>query len=139
MTFKVPNDPANLPAGVYQVSAQVTDATNSILASSNSVLMAVAPSILLVPAPVAANNNHGTLVTIHCAPLVRPGQKVELILGGISAPALRFTAQTGTLSFQFPTLAHGNYVGRLSVDGIVSAVQINSGANPPFFVAQVVL
>ena len=136
LTFTVPNDPANLPAGVYQVSAQATDATNAILASSNSVLMAVAPSIVLAPAPSAANNSKGTLVTIHCAPQVRPGQKVELILGGTSAPAQRFTAQTDVLSFQFPTLAPGNYVGRLSVDGIVSRVKL-SATNPPAFIAEV--
>ncbi len=139
LTFVVPNDPPNLPAGIYEVSAQVTDVANNILASSNSVMMAIAPSILLAPAPSAVNNASGTLVTIHCAPQARPSQKVELILGSTSAPAVPFSVKTSQLTFQFPHLVPGNYVGRLSVDGIVSAVQVNWAANPPFFIATVVI
>jgi hypothetical protein len=141
LTFVVPNDPANLPAGVYEVTARITNGAGDVLASSNSVLMAIAPSILSVPAPTAVTNAAGTLVTIHAAPQVLPRQKVALILGSISAPALAFAAQTDTLSFQFPNppLAAGSYVGRLSVDGLVSAVQVNWAATPPAFVANVVI
>jgi hypothetical protein len=141
LTFVVPNDAPNLPSGVYEVTAQITDGSGNILASSNSVLMGVAPSILAVPAPTAVNNPAGTLVTIHVAPQVLPQQQVSLILGGNSAPAAAFAAKTDTLSFQFPNppLAPGNYVGRLSVDGIVSTVQVNWAATPPAFVANVVI
>jgi hypothetical protein len=133
VTFAVPNDPANLPAGVYEVTAQITDAGGKILNSSNSLLLPIAPLILAAPAPTVAANALGTLIAVHCTPDVLPNQKVELIMNATSVVAQAFTTQTNVVSFQFPTLAPGTYLARLAVDGIASPMQVNWNATPPSF------
>jgi Pvc16 N-terminal domain len=133
VSFVVPNDPPNLPAGIYQMTVQIVDAGGVVQASSNSLLLPIAPTILPAPPPVAANNPQGTLITLHCAPEVLTNQKVALIMNGIAVAARTITAKTNTVSFQFPLLAPGPYLARLSVDGIASPVQVNWGATPPVF------
>jgi hypothetical protein len=133
ITFTVPAGPPNLPAGFYEMSGQIADGANVVQLSTNSLLIPIAPIILLVPAPTAVNNPKGTLITLHCAPQVLTNQKVELIMDGISVPAETITATTSVVSFQFPLLAPGPYLARLSVDGIASPVQVNWNSNPPSF------
>ncbi len=133
VTFLVPNDPANLLAGIYELTAQIADAGGVVQVSSNSLQLPVAPTILQVPAPTAVNNANGTLITIHCAPEVLTTQKVALIMNGLSIPAQTITAKTDTVSFQFPLLTPGPYLARLSVDRIASPVKVNWAANPPAF------
>jgi len=133
IVFKVPEDPANLPAGVYNLSALFTNGGGQVLASTNSLPMALAPKILASPAPTVTGGTSGTLVTLNADPQARPNQSVALAMGDTSVPAQPFTSPTAVLSFQFPTLAPGSYLARLRVDGVDSPIAVNFAANPPAF------
>jgi hypothetical protein len=137
LTFAVPNDPANLPAGAYDVTVTFSDGSLKVLRIPNS--LPIAPTILSTPAPTAAANTAGTLVTISCNPQVRPNQIATLLLGTNTVTAQPFTAATGTLTFQFsPALASGNHLVRLQVDETVSPVAVNWTATPPVFTGPMV-
>lgn len=134
LTFTVPNDPANLAAGIYNLTVLFTGSGGTLLKSSNTLLLALAPSIAASPAPTAVASGGGTLVTLTANPQVLPNQVVQLILGGTAMPAQPFTSATTSLNFQFtPALATGSYLARLEVDGIMSPIQVNWTATPPSF------
>jgi hypothetical protein len=140
VSFVVPDDPANLPAGIYSLSVLFTDSAGLVIESTPSVPMSLAPKILSSPAPTAVANASGTLVTLSSTPQALPNQSVSLALSGTSpglaatsVPAQTFDAPTATLSFQFPTLPHGSYLAQLQVDGVSSPVGVNWSATPPTF------
>ncbi|HEY6347344.1 MAG TPA: DUF4255 domain-containing protein [Bryobacteraceae bacterium] len=124
--FTVPNDPANLPAGIYNVSLLFTDQGGQVVAATNVLPLALAPTI-------NSPSVSGTTVTIDCAPNVLPNQSVSLAMGDSSVPAQLFNSPTASLSFQFPTLPPGSYLARLRVDGVDSPVSVNWNATPPAF------
>jgi hypothetical protein len=139
ISFTVPNDPANLPAGVYNLSVLFTNSGGTVLQSSNIIAMAIAPTILATPAPTAVANSGGTLVTLSCNPQALSNQSVSLIMGANAVPAQPFAAATAALSFQFtPALAAGSYLARLQVDGVVSPVAVDWSATPPTFTGPMV-
>jgi hypothetical protein len=131
LTFTVPTNPGNLPAGVYNLRAQFTDTvSNAVILSTNPIAFPIAPTV--VGSPAATNNAQGTLVSLTCAPDVLPSQTVSLALGSNAAPAKTFETQTSALSFQFPTLS-GKFLVRLRVDGVDSPVLVDFNAKPPVF------
>jgi hypothetical protein len=130
ISFKVPNDPTHLPAGIYNLSVLFTNTSGLVVQSTRSVPMALAP---VLSSPTVMANASGTLVTLSCNPQVLPSQSISLALGGTSVPAQTFDAPTATLSFQFPTLSPGSYLARLRVDGVDSSVAVNWAATPPTF------
>jgi len=130
ISFVIPN---NTPAGNYSLSVMVTGAGGIVVQNTNALPIALAPTIPSPSTATAAANASGTLVTLNCNPQVVPGQTVSLALGGATAPAQSFTAPSATLSFQFPTIAHGSYLARLVVDGVTSPVGVNWSATPPSF------
>ncbi|MBV8629755.1 MAG: DUF4255 domain-containing protein [Silvibacterium sp.] len=132
LAFVVPDDAVNLPAGVYNLTVLFISGS-TVVNSTNSLPIGLAPSILSSPAPAATSNASGTLVTLTCKPQVRPNQTVTLILGSQSAQATQFESATAVLSFQFPALASGSYLARLRVDGVESPVGVNWKATPPAF------
>jgi len=139
ISFTVPNDPTRLPAGIYSLSVQFTSASGTVLQSTNSVPMVIAPTILATPAPTAVANAAGTLVTLSCNPQALPNQTVSLIMGSIAVFAQPFAAATATLSFQFtPALPSGPYLARLQVEGVVSPVAVDWSATPPKFTGPMV-
>lgn len=133
VSFVVPDDPVNVPAGVYSVAVLFTDSTGAVLSSTAPVPLPLGPVILPAPAPKATTNATGTLVTLTCKPQVRPTQNVSLIFGSHSVPAVAFAGPTATPTFQFPVLTTGKYLARLSVDGVESPIAVNWNANPPVF------
>ncbi|HEY7334959.1 MAG TPA: DUF4255 domain-containing protein [Bryobacteraceae bacterium] len=140
VTFSVPNDPLNLPAGVYTASALFTDVSGNILQSTNGLALGVAPTIIMSsPAPTIANGPTGTSITLNCTPQVQPQQDVSLAMGGTAVPANPIPApppaSTPTLSFLFPTpgLPNGPYVARLQIDGVESTVTWSATPAPPHF------
>jgi Pvc16 N-terminal domain len=138
ITFSVPDDPAKLPAGVYNLSVLHTGG-GGLQSSSNMLPLAIAPSILASPAPSAAASGGGTLVTLNCNPQARPNQSVQLIMGASAVPAQPFTVAAATLTFLFtPALAKGAYLARLQVDGVVSPVAVNWTVTPPTFTGPMV-
>ena len=133
IVFTVPNDPANLPAGIYNLTVLFTNGSGQVLQTTNSLPLALAPTILASPAPVVVINAQGTLVTIACGPQALPNQSVSLALRETAVPAQTFDAPTATLSFQFPKLPAGSYLVRLRVDGVESPIAVNWSATPPTF------
>jgi hypothetical protein len=131
ITFKVPVDAINLPAGIYSLWVIFKQGA-AVVQSSNVLPFAVAPTVLPTP-PTVVVNPLGTLVTIHCAPQVLPNQSVSLALSSTAVSAETFDIQTPTPSFQFPLLASGPYLARLRVDGVDSPVQVNWTPLPPSF------
>jgi Pvc16 N-terminal domain len=131
-TFKVPEDPTNLPGGICQVSLLYEDSSGNILQHTNALAMAIGVNILSTPAPTAAPSAGGTLITLNCDPQVRAGQTVYLVVGSNAVQAQPFTAATSTLSFQLPTpLAAGTYAARLQVNGVVPPGAANWSFTPP--------
>jgi hypothetical protein len=147
LQFTVPNPPppmppvtsaslTDLPAGVYLLAAQVANGAD--LVSTNSLPLAIAPTITGPPAsPIVPDANGNATVTITCAPFLRPGQEVALIIGGASAPASPFANPTNTPSFTFSSLASSSPTlpplpVRLRVDGIDSPI-IDLTQSPPVF------
>jgi hypothetical protein len=131
-SFKIPNDPANLPAGLYNLSMLFTAAGGKIIQSTNSIPVAIAPTIV-TPAPTVVPNAAGLQVTVHCNPEVLPNQTVSFALGQTMAPAQTFDAITAVVTFQFAALPSGSYLARLRVDGVESPVNVNWSVSPPVF------
>jgi hypothetical protein len=133
VSFAIPNDPANLPAGNYNLSLQIATAGGQVVRSTAPIPLAIAPKIATAPAPTVTPNTAGLLVTIHSVPEVMPNQSVSLALGPTMAPARIFDSPAAVLSFQFPAMAAGTYLTRLRVDGVESPVSVNWSATPPAF------
>jgi len=137
--FNVPNLPADLPVGVYQLELRVLRAGEAKPRTSNPLPVALAPAITSFP-PIAMTR--GTVngvanvlsLRIGCKPEMRVGQKVALLMDTREAPAQPFIANTATLDFQFADAppVGGTPLLRLKVDGIESIV-VNRGARPPAF------
>jgi len=125
-------NPADVPAGIYQLSAQGTTAN---LSTTNSLPFVVAPAITNVPlAPITVDAQGNATVNITCAPYLRPGQEASLLIGGQAAPVTPITSATNSLSFSFtalPTSITAVPV-RLRVDGVDSLYLDLSKPQPVF-------
>ena len=144
LEFTVPNPPppaphtapADLPAGVYLLSAEVTNGADIV--PTNSLPFAIAPKITNPPpSPITPDAEGNATVSITCAPFLRPGQEVSLLIGSASAPASAFIKPTNTPSFTFSSLAPASPPSpplpvRLRVDGIDSPI-IDMTQTPPVF------
>ena len=129
ITFTVPEDPGNLPAGLYSLWVVFTNSSGAPQ-STNSLNIGIAPTLSGLGSTSSATE---TTVTLNCDPNVNPNQTVSLALGTMSVPAQPFTAPASALTFQFPLLASGQYLARLRVDGVESSVAVNFKATPPVF------
>ena len=137
--FNMPNLPAALPVGLYQLQLRVLRVGEAEPRTSNVLPVALAPAITSFP-PIAmtrgvVNGVANVLsLSIGCQPEVRVGQKVTLLMDTREAPAQAFTASTATLDFEFADAppAGGTPLLRLKVDDIESIV-VNRGARPPAF------
>jgi Pvc16 N-terminal domain len=131
-----PAGPTDLPAGVYLLSAQVPNGSDAV--ATNSLPLAIAPSITAQPAsPITLDAQGNATVTISCAPFLRLGQEVSLLIGGWSTPANPFTTPTNTPSFTFSSLQAASpplppLPVRLRVDGIDSPI-VDMTKTPPVF------
>jgi hypothetical protein len=136
VTFAAPDQPASIPAGIYNAAVLIADPSGQT-GSTNSLLFPLAPTILGAPPPAAATNNAAnpptTTVTLSCKPQVLPQQSVTLILGSHMAAATGFATATSALTFVFPALPPGSYLARLRVDGVESPINVNWNATPPSF------
>lgn len=134
VTFKVPDDPANFPAGVYNLSLRFLDTGGNVTASTNILPLLVAPVVLPFTAGAAVANALGTMVTLKCKPNVWPSQSASLALAGTAEPlSTTLTASSGTLTFQFPKLAPGQYLAQMQVDGVSSQIGVQWTPWPPVF------
>jgi hypothetical protein len=138
VSFQVPEDPANLPSGVCEISLIFENSGGTVTQHTTNVVLGIGLKVAAAPVPTAAASSGGTLISLTCDPQVRPGQNVYLILssqtgGGSQVVAAQsFTAQTASLSFQFaPALAADTYAARLQVDGVLAPVSSNWKFTPP--------
>jgi hypothetical protein len=132
VTFNVPDDPANFPAGVYNLSLLFTSA-GAVTGMTNYMPLPVSVVIQPFGAGAAVANAQGTLVTASIKPQIWPSQTVSLALAGSAMPAQPIEAATAAPSFQFPTLASGSYLARMQVDGVESNVTVKWTPWPPVF------
>ena len=102
ISFTVPNDPANLPAGVYNVAMLFVDTGGLVTRSTQEPADRPCAAIRTSPAPTVATNAAGTIVTVTFDPVARANQSVSLALGGTGVPAQTFDVPSASLSFQFP-------------------------------------
>jgi hypothetical protein len=136
-TFTVPNPPApgagdpptDLPAGIYLLTTQITPSE-----TANVVALAIAPQIAASWAPGSLSAAATTLLSVPCAPFVRPAQQVSLIVGGREISANPFTTPTKTPSFTITGLqtTNGKVPVRLRVDGVDSPI-LDMTKTPPVF------
>ena len=138
----MPSVPDDRPAGVYEVTALVTQ--GGVEHTSNRLPVMLAP--LITVGPLA-----GGVLKITCNPLVGPRQEVALVVGVrellpdpasfpiVAVPAPPHPGPTATLNFILPTApnalpsgSHPQWV-RLRVDGIES-ILIDRTKTPPEFV-----
>lgn len=116
----IPNAPAIWAAGQYSVRFLAAPAPGEPRRLSNSVAVQIAPRPQLPPVSVTRPDAATVRVTLAVDPQLRPGQQVELILGGSSASAPPRTAAQAQAIFDFAALPAGNYPLRLRVDGVES-------------------
>jgi hypothetical protein len=130
VSFVLPDDAANYPAGVYGARLDVLRPGEPAVRSSNEVALALAPQIVSIAKSVDANGN--LVVTPTCKPDIQPHQQVSLILGSVEVPAQPFSVATPSPSFIFGALPNGTYRARLRVDGVESSI-VRRVPEPPAF------
>ena len=140
VVFTLPPDAAGeYPAGVYDLVVQWTDTTGVVTQSTNTLPLAIAPSLPTAQNALSAPSGTQLKVTLASfSPAVWEGQSVSLALStevapivNASAQALPFTGKATALDFLFPPgLPTGiGLLARLQVDGVPSPVIVN---HPPF-------
>lgn len=89
------------PAGVYDVTAIIGDSAIELPRISNSIPLALAPSIQSIDeAPtITPDTNRTATITIQCVPDVREQQRAVLVVGGREVEAEPRSASTPTLTF----------------------------------------
>jgi hypothetical protein len=130
LQFTLPPN-ANLPAGFYTLTVQVT--TPKDVLSTNSLPLMIAPKITGgVPATLPSGSAN---LTVSCTPELQPGQQVSLLIGGQEAPVnnLLLTAISSP-SFAFASLQPTSTAVPLwlRVDG-VDGPTIDLTTKPPAF------
>ncbi len=149
VSFALPADPTGqYPAGVYDLVVQFMDPTNTFVqVSTNTLPLAVAPSLPATQLATTSSSSAGTMVTINSfSPVIWEGQEVILSLSLLTAPYTSLSAQAQpfvgppnspaatSLSFLFDNTlpASGGLLALLQVDGVPSAVTVNPGPPPSF-------
>jgi hypothetical protein len=131
LQFTLPPDPANLPAGFYILTVQVT--TSKGVLSTNSLPLMIAPKITGgVPATVPSGP---ASLTVSCTPELQPGQQVSLLIGGQEAPVNNLSSTAiSSPSFAFASLQSTSSAVPvwLRVDG-VDGPTIDLATTPPVF------
>jgi hypothetical protein len=140
LTFSVPNNATQFPAGIYTLTVQFLDSSGNVTQSTNSLPIGIAPAINL-PSVTVTNTATQTTITLTCSPYVWPSQSVYLAMNGIAAPAQDFTSVTNSLTFVFtPALSTTppKQIAILQVDGVASLVTWQDTTLPPSFTGPMV-
>jgi hypothetical protein len=156
LSFVLPSDSTGqYPAGVYDLVVQFMDPTNKFVqVSTNTLPLAVAPSLPATQTATTSPSGTGTMVTINSfSPVIWEGQEVILSLSLLTAPYTSVSAQAQpfvgppnspaaiSLSFLFDEVPPSgvNLLAQLRVDGVPSAVMVAAGPPPSFSGPYVVL
>jgi len=126
--FHLPGEPTNLPAGLSSVSGvRLVDGDQRF---TNEAPLQVASTIVLA---TPLRDAQGVLtITIECSPRVFPGQVAQLLLGEHQLPLGPVAAATSQLVFTTSSIAAGDYLLRLRVDG-VDSIFVDRTTTPPTF------
>jgi hypothetical protein len=126
-------DPGSWRIGAYVVDIRYDDPARPGLAS-NALATQLAPAASAVLAHVGG----ATQVSFTCAPPVRPGQSVSVIVGQTMALVPSPAAATDTIAASLPDLPRGTSLPvRLRVDGVDSPV-IDRAATPPVLLTELI-
>jgi hypothetical protein len=115
---------------MYNLWLRYLAANGAVIGVTNILPVPVSPKLLPIPAGAAVANAAGTLVTLGFKPDAQPSQTVSLALAGMAVAAPDFTTSTASFGFQFPSLSAGTYVARLTIDGVDSAITLNTPPPP---------
>jgi hypothetical protein len=126
---------ADFPVGVYDASARVVRAGETLPRTSNSLAFTLSAQITNLPQNVARDAGGDALVSIEFTPQLRPGQRATLLVGQREVTPQSFTAPTASLNFLIEHAEAGDYLVRLRVDGIDSPI-VNYTTTPPTFLNQ---
>lgn len=138
-TFNVPNDPANVLAGIYTLGVGVMPNGKPLEErTTNEIPLLIAPVINQVngaapPATVARDGNGDAQLTVLCSPEVRPEQRAALIVGSREVNPGPRTQQSDPLVFVIKKVDPGEFRLRLRVDGVESWLVDRSDTNNPKF------
>lgn len=135
VSFVLPNQPANFPAGIHLLALQLLRPGDPAPRVSNQLLLRLAPRIdsLISPPQIFNRDGDGTaVVTLTCSPEVRPTQRASLIVGSLEVIADAHPTATANLSFTILDAPVGVHHVRLRVDGVDSQL-INRSVTPPQF------
>ncbi len=133
VSFVVPDSPAVAPAGSYMVAVLLQRPGESDRRTTNELPLPVAAQIV-TPSPisVASDATGAATIQIACKPLIRPEQRVALILGDREIPSQPHPNPASTLTFIAKAAKPGSYLMRLRVDGVDSVI-VNRAVRPPVF------
>jgi hypothetical protein len=131
IAFTVPDEPDQLPAGVYTVQTLVTG-DDGVDRSSNEFPLVVGPILSSLPASVDRTGSGSATISVDVRPSVLPGQRVALLLGSRQVPVPSPAAAAAHLDIVVPNAAPGTYSVRLRVDGADSRL-VDTSAQPPQF------
>ena len=138
ITFVIPNQPANFPAGFWTVEVSVERPGEAFGRTTNRQGFMLAPEVTNFPVVVARDAQGLAIVNVNCRPEVRPAQRVALLLGSREIPAEPHPAQTAALTFRVTnprpvdSPAAVEHFARLRVDGVDSILVDRSGPVPVF-------
>lgn len=138
VSVTLPGDAAAItgwPPGSWQLSLRLQRPGESELRTTNRFPVMVAPTLDIGSSSASRDGGTGVVtISLVFSPEVRPSQAVSLNAGGHEALPVDLSSQTGTLDFEFPTLAAGNQWLRLRIDGVDSLL-VNRAVTPPEFEA----
>ncbi|MGB7921981.1 MAG: Pvc16 family protein [Pyrinomonadaceae bacterium] len=139
VSFTIPDEPADLPAGFYTLAVDVIRPGETFTRTTNRLAFALAPEITSpLPMTVTRDDQGLATVTLDCRPDALPEQRVALLLGDREILAQPHSTQTSTVSFQFnnPTPDDApdavEHLVRLRVDGVDSLLIDRTGTVPVF-------
>jgi hypothetical protein len=123
-----------LPVGFYQVAVRVVRPTETDPRTSNQLGVVLGPEITTaLPTTVARDGGGTATITLGCAPDVRSGQQVSLLLGSAEVFAQPWSSPTNSFTFIVEQAPVGDHLARLRVDGIESPLIDRMATTPVFF------
>ncbi len=131
LTVTIPNSPTTWPAGFYQVTASLQLDGETFTRTTNALPLALSPSVTSIT-PTRINPDRVD-IAIEVSPEVLPEQNVSLLVGSEEIQANPIVSQTKDLTFENFSLASGDYIYRLRVDGVES-IFIDRTKEPPEFI-----
>jgi hypothetical protein len=117
-------------AGIVEVTFAAGGSVTNPSRISNTVPLAIAPTITIAPNPIARDASGSASITVTVVPEVRPEQRVSLLLDGIETLAPPRAVQTGTITFVVERAKPQNARVQVRVDGVDSMPFRRAGMPP---------